>query len=84
MVLCIAPVMLYMTLPGTAADWLCTLLPASGVGIQTSILYALVDFRFLSVGGLALWVPYGMLITWGIEIPLFFALTIRRYCKMVH
>ena len=84
LVLCIAPVMLYMTLPGTAADWLCTLLPASGVGIQTSILYALVDFRFLSVGGLALWVPYGMLITWGIEIPLFFALTIRRYCKMVH
>lgn len=83
LVLCIAPVMIYMTVPGAAADWLCTLLPASGVGIQTSILYALTDFRFLNLGGLTLWVPYGMLLAWVIEIPLFFILTVRGYCKTV-
>lgn len=81
LVLCIAPVMIYMTVPGELANWLCTLLPASGVGIQTSILYALTDFRFLNLGGLTLWVPYGMLLAWVIEIPLFLVLTVRTYCK---
>lgn len=57
---------------------------ASGVGIQTSILYALTDFRFLNLGGLTLWVPWGMLLAWAVEIPLFLVLTVRSYCKTAH
>ena len=81
LVVCIAPVVVCMTVPGELSDWLCTLLPASGVSIQASILYALTDFKFLTVGGLAVWTPYAMIAANLIEIPLFFFLAVRSYSR---
>ena len=75
---CIAPVVLTMTVPG--ALWLRSILPASGTSIQASILYAITDFQFLSVGGLAVWTPYAMIAACVIEIPLFGFLAVRAYC----
>ncbi len=79
----IAPTVIYMTIPGTAAVWICSLLPASGTGIQTSVLYALTDFEFLKLGGLPVWTPYAMIGACVIEIPLFSFLALRSYCRHI-
>lgn len=78
---CIAPVVIYMTVPGMLSTWVCSILPASGTSIQASILYAITDFRFLSIGELAIWTPYAILAACVIEVPLFSYLAIRAYCK---
>ena len=80
LVFCIAPVVLSMAAPGELSAWLCSILPASGTSIQASILYAITDFRFLSLGGLAVWTPYAMIGACIIEIPLFGFLAVRSYC----
>ena len=81
LVFCIAPTVLSMTAPGPLSTWLCSLLPASGTSIQASILYALTDFQFLNLGGLAVWTPYAMIGACVIEIPLFAVLAVRSYCR---
>lgn len=83
LVFCIAPMVIYMTIPGAPSTWLCTVLPASGTSIQTSFLYAVTDFRFLNMGGLALWTPYAMIGACIIEIPLFGFLAVRSYCRRI-
>ena len=70
LVFCIAPVVLSMTAPGALSTWLCSILPANGTSIQASILYTITDFKFLELGGLALWTPYAMIGACIIEIPL--------------
>lgn len=80
LVFCIMPMILFMAVPGTLSTWLCSVLPASGTSIQASILYAITDFRFLCLGGMAVWTPYAMLAACLIEIPLFSFLAVRSYC----
>lgn len=81
LVFCIAPVVISMTVPGALATWICSILPASATNIQTSILYAITDFQFLSLGDLAVWTPHAMIGACVIEIPLFSFLAIRSYCR---
>ena len=81
LVFCIAPVVLSMMVPGALSIWLCSILPASGTSIQASILYAITDFQFLRLGGLAVWTPYAMIRACIIEIPLFGFLAVRSYCR---
>lgn len=45
----------------------------------TSILYALIDFVFLSIGNISIWLPYVMVGMYIIEIPVFIVLTIYSY-----
>lgn len=78
-VFCIMPVVVYMTVPGAAGTWICSLLPASGVSIQASILYAITDFKFLNLAGTPVWTPYVMVGANILEIPLFAFLTVRSY-----
>ncbi len=78
---CIAPVVVYMAVPGTLAPWVCSILPASGTSIQASILYAITDFRFLNFGGIAVWTPYAVIGACVVEIPLFLLLAVRAYCR---
>lgn len=81
LVSCVAPVVISMTVPDALSAWLCCILPASGTSIQAIILYAITGFRFLDIGGLAVWMPYAMIGTCAIEIPLFAFLTVRSYCR---
>lgn len=81
LVFCIAPAVISMTVPGALSAWLCSILPASGTSIQASVLYAITDFQFLSLGGLAVWTPYAMVGACVVEIPLFAFLAVRSYCK---
>ena len=77
LVFCIAPVVISMTAPGTLGTWLCSILPASGTGIQASVLYAITDFQFLNLAGLSVWTLYAMIGAYMIEIPLFAFLAVR-------
>ena len=78
---CLAPTVAFMALPEPLSLWLCSLLPSSGVCIQTSFLYAVTDFNFLQLGPLAVWTPYAMAGVCLVEIPLFSALAVRSYCR---
>lgn len=73
------PVIVSMTVPGTASTWLCSLLPASGVSIQASVLYAITDFKLLNLAGIPVWTPYAMVGANIPEIPLFLFLAVRSH-----
>ncbi len=78
---CFLPVILYMLLPGEIGKWIYSILPASGVGLQASFLFALLDFQFWNIGSLAIWLPHVMLGACVLEIPVFTALTMRSYLR---
>ena len=77
---CFLPILVYMALPAEVGKWIYTILPAGGVALQTSFLFALTDFSFWNMGALAIWTPYVMLGAYCIEIPLFLCLTVYSYC----
>ena len=80
LVCCILPVIVYMALPSGIGQWIYPILPAGGVALQTSFLYALVDFAFWNVGNIAIWIPHVMLGAYCVEIPLFLCLAVYSYC----
>lgn len=77
--LCFLPIIVYLFLPASLGKWIYNFLPAGGLALQSSFLYALRDFEFLSFGKLCLWSPHVMLIACAIEIPLLIALTVHSY-----
>ena len=81
LVFCMLPFVIYMALPSEIAAWIYGVLPSSGAALQTSILYAAVDFTFLNIGNIALWLPHVMLGAYLIEIPLFVFLAIYSYSQ---
>lgn len=76
---CILPIIVYIALPTAIGNWIYPVIPTSGVGLQTSILYAVIDFDFWNIGNQAIWLPYVMLGAYMIEIPVFIALTVHSY-----
>ncbi len=78
---CILPIILYMALPAGIGSYIYSVLPAGGMGLQTSILYAAIDFDFWNIGNLSVWLPYVMLGAYAVEIPLFFILTVCSYSR---
>ena len=76
---CILPIIFYMALPTNLAPWFYSAIPSSGVAILTSTLYSLLDFVYLSVGNIFVWLPYVMIGASVVEIPVFSLLTIRNY-----
>lgn len=76
---CILPLILYLVLPAEIGEWIYSILPAGGVGLQTSILYAVIDFVYLHLGKMTLWLPYAMLGAYAVELPLFLSLTVYSY-----
>ena len=81
LLLCILPVIVFMSVPDWISNWILPLLPAGGVALQGSLLYRLLDFSFLNLGSLAIWLPHAMAAACIIEIPLFLSLTVRSYCR---
>ncbi len=78
-VLCILPLFVYVIIPDKVGLWMNCILPSGGVCLQTSYLFQLIDFQFLNIGGLSVWVPYAMAAFAIVEIPLFLVVTIRCY-----
>ena len=63
------------------SDWIRLLLPGGGTGLQNSMYYELPDFKFLTVGSLAIWTPFVMLAAPVIETPVFALLAKRAYVR---
>ncbi|NBJ93759.1 ABC transporter permease [Parablautia muri] len=78
---CILPTIIYMLLPAEIGSWIYSILPAGGNGLQTSVLYAAIDFDFWNIGTISIWLPHVMLGAYIIEIPLFLFLTVYSYVK---
>ncbi len=81
LVVCIAPMFLYTALPSGIRQWFYLLLPSSGTGLQTSILYEAINYFYITVGNFAVWMPHAMIAVCIIEIPLFIGLTVNSYVK---
>ena len=71
LMICILPIVFYIALPNDITTWVNAFIPSSGVGLVTSILYSLVDFVYLSVGNVSVWLPYVMMGVGIVEIPVF-------------
>ncbi len=81
LVVCIAPMIFYLALPSGIREWLYFLIPSSGTGLQTSILYEAFNYFYITVGNFAMWLPHVMIVVCIIEIPLFIGLTVNSYMK---
>lgn len=81
LVFSILPVVLYLALPGDIGNWIYPILPAGGVCMQASYLFALIDFDFWNLGSLAIWLPQVMAAAHAVEIPVFLGLTAWTYCR---
>lgn len=77
----ILPTLFYMMIGGNLGSCLRVLLPSGGLGGSNAFLYALIDFEFLKIGPLSIWVPWLILAVPLLEIPLFLWMTVRTYCK---
>jgi hypothetical protein len=75
--MCLLPMFTY----AAGANWLSFILPSAGIGMQNSLLYQLTEFNYLHIGSLSIWSPYIIIAAAMIEIPVFFWLTVRTYCK---
>lgn len=79
---CLLPVILYNGGNGNLIDLFVCLLPAGSVGLNTgNFYYQMNGSTFLSIGPLSVWAPYLMLGGVIVEIPLFFILSVRAYCR---
>lgn len=81
LVFCMLPVIVYMAFPTGIGKWIYPVLPAGGVGLQASLLYAVIDFEFWNIGRIAVWLPYVMLGAYVVEIPLFIFLSVVSYVR---
>ena len=62
-------------------NWISSILPAGGIGLNNNLLMQLVDFRFLHLGTHSFWTPQVTMLFTIIWIPVFLILAVRSYCK---
>ena len=74
----IAPVILYFALGNS---WLSVALPTSGVGLNNSLEYQILDYRFLQLGKHCFWTPQVTMSITIMSIPLFMLFAGRSYCR---
>lgn len=83
-VLLISIVMLLMPLFAYAAlgaNWISSILPSSGIGMQNNFLYQLINFNYLHIGQMSFWTPHVILVSAAVELPIFLFLAVHSYCK---
>ncbi len=78
---CILPAILHSVWHGNVANFLICVLPTGGAGISHNFFTQLNQTTFIHLGSLDVWAPYMTIVAAIIEIPMFFILAIRAYCK---
>lgn len=78
---CILPLILNGISEGNIINLITCLLPAGGSSMLHSFYYQLNKTVFIQMGAFNVWAPYLMVGAVIIEIPLFFILAVRAYCK---
>ena len=74
------PLLLYIMANGNVGNWLRCLLPSSGVGLNNSLTYALLDTKFVFAGDMAVWIPFVMVGAAAVEAVVFFLFAVRDWC----
>lgn len=75
----VAPLIVYMVVPGSLGEWLSTLLPAGGIGLSNALLYKMYSFDFLFAGGHAFFQADVLRALAPVKIVLFLALAVWGY-----
>ena len=78
LIVAILPTILYFAV---GLSWLVFLWPSSGIGMQNSLMYQLLDTKFLTIGDRGIWVPWVIIAAAAVELVVFAVLSIRSYCK---
>lgn len=81
LICCFGPMILNYIIPNTFGDWIRALFPGGGIGFQTSMLYTLLEQKFLHIGNISIWDAYMMIGASIIEIVLFLVLAVVSYCR---
>lgn len=81
LIFCLLPTIVSSVLNGNIAEWISCILPAGGAGMNHSFYYEMMGNTFLQVGPASVWSPYVIAAAAIIEIPLFFILAARSYCR---
>ena len=63
------------------ANWISSILPSAGIGMQNNFLYQLINFNYLHIGQMSFWTPHIILVSAAVEIPIFLFLAVRSYNK---
>lgn len=66
---------------GNLLNWLRICLPSGGVSLTGAMMDELTGLRFLWIGDFVIWSPYVLLIAAAAQIPVWFGLTVRTYCR---
>ena len=75
----VAPLIVYMVVPGALGEWLSILLPAGGIGLSNALLYKMYNFDFLFAGGHAFFQADVLWALAPVKILLFLALAVWGY-----
>lgn len=78
---CLLPTIIYMLSSANVANIVRALLPSGGLGLMNSFLYELLGNNFAHIGPFTIWMPHLILGAAVAEIPLFFILAVRTYCR---
>lgn len=79
----VAPLIVYMVVPGSLGEWLSTLLPAGGIGLSNALLYKMYNFDFLFAGGHAFFQADVLRALAPVKIVLFLALAVWGYRRKI-
>ena len=77
----VAPLIVYMVVPGSFGEWLSTLIPAGGIGLSNALLYKMISFDFLYAGGHAFFQADVLLASAPIKIVLLVGLAAWGYLR---
>lgn len=77
----VAPLIVYMVVPGSFGEWLSTLIPAGGIGLSNALLYKMISFDFLYAGGHAFFQADVLLASAPIKIILLVGLAAWGYLR---
>ena len=78
---CIFPAILHTVWHGNIADFVTCVLPTGGAGISHNFFSQLNQAAFITFGPFSVWAPRLTMAAALVEIPLFFILAVRAYCK---
>lgn len=78
---CLLPAVLYMLSSANIVNIIRCILPSGGLGLTNSFLYELLGTNFVHAGPAVIWTPWLIIGAAVVEIPLFFLLTVRAYCR---
>lgn len=81
MAFCILPLILSSVGHGNIINLILCVLPAGSNSMMNSFYYLINKTVFIQIGPFNVWAPYLMMGAVIIEIPLFFILSVRAYCK---